>query len=304
MKISASTILFLAGASCSQAAFMPHVNTARRSVAVRGYLDDLTPDLYAPSNDPDVEKTSKEATDMAKDKIENFGPAGFDEYVDFGDEFDGGDGQMGVAGDGNKSLEKLGAGPQMGMKSNTMSAKNAWGTDTGYAKKLVDKGIDTQKAQRLENWQNQRAVRAKQVAHKELTENFDKIQEDGEADWRTLAQFGVERNSDFDMDEEFGPVVGGDEYETISLKSRLQTIATYEFMQKNDFMGFADFRCAFTADTNSDWKVSPQEGALKSKEALEFVVKFKPSNPGTSEATLVIDTEDMKKTWKFIGTTG
>lgn len=39
--------------------------------------------------------------------------------------------QMGVAGDGNKGLDKFDM-TQMA-KSKTMSAKNAWGTSTGYA---------------------------------------------------------------------------------------------------------------------------------------------------------------------------
>ena len=68
-------------------------------------------------------------------------------------------------------------------------------------------------------------------------------------------------------------------------------------------MGFADFRAAFTADSNlADWTVSPEEGSL-SKTPENFIVRFKPNNPGVSQATLVIDTEDMKKTWRFIGNT-
>ena len=44
-------------------------------------------------------------------------------------------------------------------KSKMMSAKNAWGTSTGYADELVAKGMEQQKAQQLENWKNQQEVR-------------------------------------------------------------------------------------------------------------------------------------------------
>ena len=40
-------------------------------------------------------------------------------------------------------------------KSKTMSAKNAWGKSTGYADALIEKGVDNQRAQQLENWMNQ-----------------------------------------------------------------------------------------------------------------------------------------------------
>jgi len=68
-------------------------------------------------------------------------------------EFDGGDGQMGVAGDGNSKLENFDMSSMA--KSKTMSAKNAWGKSTGYADALIEKGVDNQRAQQLENWMNQ-----------------------------------------------------------------------------------------------------------------------------------------------------
>lgn len=242
---------------------------------------------------------------MSKDQIDRYGPGSLQDFVDF-DEFDGGDGQMGVAGDGNKGLEKIGGNSAPSIfNSKSMSAKNAWGTDTGYADKLInEKGMDVQRAQQLENWQNQQEVRAKQLQQREMTEKFEEQQESAEQDWRTLAKFGVERNQDFDLDETFGEVaVGGDFEDTIQMVSSINRIAVHEFQMKNQFMGFADFRCAFTSDSNvADWTVSPTEGAL-SKEPTEFIVKFKPNNPGTSQAYLVMETEDFKKTWLFIGST-
>lgn len=68
-------------------------------------------------------------------------------------------------------------------------------------------------------------------------------------------------------------------------------------------MGFADFRAAFVEGTSSDWTIEPSEGSLMQREDTEFVVKFRPSSPGSSEGYLVIETEDFKKTWKLIGST-
>ena len=68
-------------------------------------------------------------------------------------------------------------------------------------------------------------------------------------------------------------------------------------------MGFADFRASFTSDTNpACWTVEPTEGSL-SKEPVEFIVKFRPNAMGVCEGYLVIETEDMKKTYKLIGNT-
>jgi len=71
----------------------------------------------------------------------------------------------------------------------------------------------------------------------------------------------------------------------------------------NDDIGYADFRAQFTPSTPSDWKIDPMEGTLHSKNAVDFVIKFTPSNPGTVQGHLVIETEDMKKTWLLIGGT-
>lgn len=72
---------------------------------------------------------------------------------------------------------------------------------------------------------------------------------------------------------------------------------------QNQFMGFADFRAAFTPETGSDWTVQPEEGSLTSKEDTNFIVRFRPQGPGVSEGYLVIETEDFKKTWKVVGST-
>ena len=61
-----------------------------------------------------------------------------------------------------------------------------------------------------------------------MYEAFDAQQPSAEEDWRTLAKFGVERNEEFDMDEEFGPVVAGDVEGVIELKSAPNRVATHD----------------------------------------------------------------------------
>mmetsp|Transcript_15760 Transcript_15760/g.32071 ORF Transcript_15760/g.32071 Transcript_15760/m.32071 type:complete len:308 (-) Transcript_15760:391-1314(-) len=307
MYFSKSVFICVLGvAPTNIAAFAPCASaTARQSTSVlMGYLDDLSKDLYAEDDNPDVEATSRESTKMAKDQVKSYGPGSFQDFVDF-NEFDGGDGQMGVAGDGNTKLEKLDAGPQLS-KSKMMSAKNAWGSSTGYADELLKSNpkIDTARAQQLENWANQQEVRAKNQQLKEMTEILDRQQASADEDWRQLAKFGVERVQDFDMEEAFGPVVAGDEIEgVIQLQSQLNRVASFDINLRNPYMGFADFRAAFTSDTPLDWSVEPTQGSLKQREDTTFVLKFKPQGMGIVQGYLVIETEDFKKTWQVIGST-
>jgi hypothetical protein len=73
---------------------------------------------------------------------------------------------------------------------------------------------------------------------------------------------------------------------------------------KNPYMGFAEFRASFIGDTNNDWFVTPSDGVLKQHEDTHFAVTFRPTNHGVASGYLVIETEDFKKTWKVVGSTG
>ncbi len=135
---------------------------------------------------------------MAAEEVDRYGPGNLADYVEF-DEFDGGDGQMGVAGDGQKGLDKsefeTGSLAQNMNKSRMRSAKISWGSSTGYADQLRDKGVDTARAQQLENWNSQQEIRAMRNEQKFMTEQFDNNQKSADEDWRQLAKFGVERNT-------------------------------------------------------------------------------------------------------------
>lgn len=310
MKLS-TTIIALATASTSTAAFVPQQQRFSPSkVIMKGYLDDLNADLYKEDDAIDVEADNRENNKMAKNQVDRFGPGNLNDYVEF-TEFDGGDGQMGVAGDGTTGLDKSdfdqGALASQMNKSRARSAKNAWGTSTGYADQLVEeKGMDVARAQQLENWHNQREINQKKQAQSDQAAQYDNIEENAEANWRTLAKFGVERNQEFDLSETFGAATaqGGDIEGTIEIKTRPGGMGYHEFALKNPYMGFADFRATFTPETSQEWIVQPSEGSLMQKEATNFSVKFRPGAMGVSEGFLVIDTEDFKKVWKVIGSTG
>lgn len=307
MKVT-STILALSCASTASAAFVPHAAGRQSTVVIKGYLDDLNAELYKEDATPDIDADLRENNAMSKDQLDRFGPGNLDQYVDF-EEFDGGDGQMGVAGDGTTGLDKSdfdsGALAKSMNKSQMRSAKNAWGTSTGYADELVGKGVDVARAQQLENWHNQREIQAKKEQQRHMSEQYDQVEQNAEADWRTLAKFGVERNSDFDLNDAFGQVseVGGDIEGTIELSARTGAIGYHEFGLNNPYMGFADFRAAFTAGTSAAWSVTPTEGSLQ-KEPTTFQLRFRPDTMVSSEGYLVIETEDFKKVWKLIGSTG
>ena len=155
MKFSSATIatLLFTQALSHVAAFSPLKAPVSSTTSLMGYLDDLSADLARPTaeeSSPVPDEESREANAMAKDQIDRAGPGNWDAFVDF-EEFDGGDGQMGVAGDGSGNKLESFDMTQMA-NSKQMSAKNAWGTNTGYADSLREKGIDTARAQQLENW--------------------------------------------------------------------------------------------------------------------------------------------------------
>jgi hypothetical protein len=188
MKVS--TVALLCAIQASSGFVLPSTQSSRPTI-LNGYLDNLSEELYAPDGNPDPEAESREANQMKEEDKDRYGVGSWDDYVEF-DEFDGGDGQMGVAGDGNKKLESFDMSTMA--KSKMMSAKNAWGTtSSGYADSLVDKGMDTARAQQLENWANQQEVLRSKNSQKASVEQYESTSSVDE-DWRKLASFGVERN--------------------------------------------------------------------------------------------------------------
>lgn len=226
-----TTLLAIAAAPAAINAFMPSgtTTTSKYSFGLRmGYLDDLNKYMGSPEDEEPEVDDSREATKLAGDKVDRGGVGDWSQFVDF-DEFDGGDGQMGVAGDGNKQLEKFDMSSMA--KSKEMSAKNAWGKTTGYAEDLKAQGMEAQRAQQLENWKNQQEVLTARKQQRYMTDSFDKPT--GEDDQWSLASFGIERNTDFDMDQEWGVATKGDTIEgVIDMKARMGQADAFEFTVK------------------------------------------------------------------------
>eukprot|EP00980_Cylindrotheca_fusiformis_P005917 scaffold1246_cov134-Cylindrotheca_fusiformis.AAC.9 len=217
MKLSA--VALLCAIQATSGFVLPSQNNKVTTTSLNGYLDDLTQELQSPDEEPERDD-SYEGTRMKEEDKDRYGVGKWDNYVEF-EEFDGGDGQMGVAGDGNKKLQSFDMSSMA--KSKMMSAKNAWGTSTGYADTLVEKGIDSARAQQLENWHNQQEVIKSKKDYRMSVSQYDTpvTAAGADEDWRNLSSFGVERNQEFDLDSEFGPVVPGDVEGTIEVKGRI-----------------------------------------------------------------------------------
>ena len=224
MKISTAVALTVLSQTNS---FSPSLNVKKQLTARYGYLDDISQYTNIPGDEEEEVDESIAATNLAKEKKDRYGVGDWGDFQDF-EEFDGGDGQMGVAGDGQKGLEKMGSSPSFA-SSKMMSAKNAWGTSNGYAETLREKGVETSRAQQLENWHNQQEVNARKNQMKAQMEDFDSVQYSDEENWRSLAKFGIERNQEFDLGDVFGETVVGEVTDTIDLHSSIGSMSYKEF---------------------------------------------------------------------------
>ena len=134
-------------------------------------------------DDPDREESNPRDHTGIGEADSNYGPTNYEGFID-ADGFDGGDGQVGVVGDGKNHMEEFDMSAedsrglkggrklnQMGGRESKLNAKNAWGTTTGYADELAKRGmveIDeygedklARRRQQLENWRNQEELRMK-----------------------------------------------------------------------------------------------------------------------------------------------
>jgi hypothetical protein len=94
--------------------------------------------------------------------------------------------------------------------------------------------------------------------------------------------------------------------ETFELRAAARSTEVVTIPVKNDLNTFAPFRCELVYPSHPTFTVSPNHGTMnrRSGEPTEVVVRYTPDAPGvTTEATVVFETEDMKKVYRFIGTT-
>jgi len=256
---------------------------------------------------PDVEPLSDAErhsgfTKMDKDKIHRYGPGYFTQYVDHhsSDLFDGGDIEMGLSGDGNIGLQKIGrdVSPHI---ARTLAAKTDQSavSSLSYADDLLQNnpGMDSVRAQQLESWATQQEIAMsnrymnEQGQYNQAQEYYVPEYEYGEI---------YEDESSLTHSVEAGDFIEG----VVTLKAPINGVAAHEIMLQNPYMGYAEFRAAFVGDASNEWSVTPSDGFLKQNEATQFVVRYTPHSSGTNHAYFVIETEDFKKTWKVVGSTG
>merc|ERR1719247_2019469 len=215
----------------------------------------------------------------------NYGPTNYEGFID-ADGFDGGDGQVGVVGDGKNHMEEFDMSAedsrglkggrklnQMGGRESKLNAKNAWGTTTGYADELAKRGMV----------------------------EIDEYGEDKLARRRQQLENGPK---DEVSSEQVTGMTAGDLTDTVAVSARLNARGGATITVRNEFSTYADFTAGFTAGSSAAVTVEPTHGTLNRRagEPQEFVIKFQPTDYADSyDATLVIETEDMKQTYEIIG---
>jgi len=266
----------------------------------------------------------------------NEGPANYDGFIDAADGFDGGDGQVGVVGDGTNAMEtfdksqaveqqgRLRVNNAIGGTESKKTQKNVWGYSTGYAEELKARGMvdidefgeDRLKARRqqLENFRNQAEVRVqKEGAIRDLAALQGK-----EYQPQRHGQYlkSMEGQTDVEVDMVAGtqrePVLAGGAaltagdtvHGTLSFKTRLEARDGTTLEIDNEFAMYSDFVAGFTAGSSGAFSVEPNEGTLNRRggDPQQFVVKFRPTAySDVFEGTLVVQTEDYTWTYECVG---
>ena len=228
-------------------------------------------------------------------------------------------------------------------EARTASAgKNYFGRTTGLAEKLIEQitdddvktnRMDRVRAQQKENWFNQRAIHAQNRAQGQGVvygqENEIKPREGGYIAREALVKgMGGEKQGEISQrdladhlqemattkvdrldGEEWGELTAkpdGAVDETYSLRSTPRNTVVEDIPVKNDYNTFAPFHCDLLPGSSKAFTVTPHWGSMnrRSGEPTSVVVRYTPQETGlVHEAIIVFETEDMKKVYKFIGST-
>jgi hypothetical protein len=200
------------------------------------------------------------------------------------------------------------------------AGKNYFGRSTGYADikiaQITDADresgkMDEVRAQQLENWHNQRAV-AKSNRAMGQGVVFGEDSQEGEISQQDLAKHldNLRAAPATRLDgQEWDEITDADVEEieaTYEVKASVGGVSMTEVSVKNMYNTFAPYQCDFTPDSDTCFTVSPNEGSMdrRSGKPIELTVRYAPSEYGAPvTATLVFETEDFKKVYKFIGST-
>lgn len=264
---------------------------------------------HGPDVEPltEMEKQGVDFTKMPKDELDRFGPGSFDQYADStSNDFDGGDSETGLVGDGQSGLRQIGCDVSPHL-AKTMAARyspayeeveTSQMTAMSYAEELVhsNPSMDEIRAVQLQNWATQQEIASANRYMNEKTQVYYEAADDDGIDYS-------ETSLDHLPIDEIGA-----EDETvdclITLVAPLNGVASHVISVKNPYMGFAKFRTYFVGDAAAEWTVTPSDGYLKQNEATQFVISYRPQNPGVVHGHFVIETEDFKNIWKVVGSTG
>mmetsp|Transcript_4457 Transcript_4457/g.8143 ORF Transcript_4457/g.8143 Transcript_4457/m.8143 type:complete len:344 (+) Transcript_4457:292-1323(+) len=256
-------------------------------------------------------------------------------------EFDGGDSGGGVVGDGNVDLEDqhnsasmlrsgydysaaVGrGGPNVGrgkvqsaIEARTASAgANYFGRSTGYADELIAEiteeekmkhKMDSVRAQQLENWHNQRQIHEMNSARGRGVMYGAPEPYQPPGSWASQAAANMQAQGG--VVDEWGPLVidpSEEPTEVFDVKSRLDSTHVTEITVRNPFCRFLQYRAVFTADSSPFFRVTPENGTMNRNDGKPetLTVRFTPGSLGQVSATLVVETDDFKKVYKFIGAT-
>ena len=132
-----------------------------------------------------IERQGVDFTKMPKDKLDRYGPGSFDQYSDniaSNDIFDGGDSEMGLAGDGQNGLRQIGydVSPHL---VNTMAARFSSEEEVAssphtsimtYAEELMHSNPSSNEIRelQLQNWATQREIASANRWMNEKTELY------------------------------------------------------------------------------------------------------------------------------------
>merc|ERR1719201_2631812 len=226
-------------------------------------------------------------------------------------------------------------------ESRTASAgANYFGRSTGLADKIIDNmsdedlynhKVDKVRAQQKENWFNQRAIHANNRAQGQgvVFGQEDQIRPGGSTGYIAREALTNQRSGDKneisqrdladhlqDLAAKPADRLDGEEWaefqaedhevqEVVELRTNAGGTVVHELRVKNLANVFAPFTCGFAPGASPAFTVSPEAGTMNraSGDPIEVIVRYAPREMGITEATLVFQTEDFKKAWKFIGST-
>lgn len=264
---------------------------------------------HGPDVEPltEMEKQGVDFTKMPKDELDRFGPGSFDQYPDStSNDFDGGDSETGLVGDGQYGLRQIGCDVSPHL-AKTMAARyspayeeveTSQMTTMSYAEELVhsNPSVDEIRAVQLQNWATQQEIASANRYMNEKTQVNYEATDDDFIDYSETSLDQLPINEIGAEDETVDCL--------ITLVAPLNGVASHEITVTNPYMGFAKFRSYFIGDAAAEWTATPSDGYLKQNEATKFVISYRPQNPGVVYGHFVIETEDFRNIWKVVGSTG